>query len=208
MTPMQAAAANQTSMRAIFALRRYVHPPVERCELCRASLPARHGHLLDRKAATLRCACPGCAGRHGRPEDGFLAVPPRKEKLKDFILSDAGWNQFQIPIDLAFLVRKESGLVALYPGPAGIVQSETSPQAWNDLAAQNPVLDSLAPEVEALAINRVHGRRDAWRLSIDHCFTLAGTLRKDWHGLSGGPKVWEAIEHYFDERDFGGHDHA
>jgi hypothetical protein len=28
---------------------------------------------------------------------------------------------------------------------------------------------------------------------------LAGTLRKEWHGLSGGPRVWEAIEHYFDQ---------
>jgi hypothetical protein len=190
-------------MRAVFTLRRFVHPPLERCELCRASLPGAHTHLLELRAAQLRCACAACAGRYGTVEEGFLPVTPRKEKLPSFKLSDAGWGEFQIPIDLAFLVRRGDGLVALYPGPAGIVQSQASDEAWQDLAARNPVLTELAPEVEALVINRVHGRREAWRLSIDHCFSLAGTLRQKWHGLSGGPKVWDAIEHYFDQPEVG-----
>jgi hypothetical protein len=189
--------------RAVFALRRFIYPPVERCELCRASLPAQHAHLLEVRANQVRCACASCTGRYGTPEEGFLAVKPRKEKLTDFVLSDADWSQFQIPIDLAFLVRKADGLAALYPGPAGIIQSEASREAWADLAARNPVLGTLEPEVEALVVNRVHGRREAYRLSIDQCFSLAGTLRKEWHGLSGGPKVWEAIEHYFDSREAG-----
>jgi hypothetical protein len=200
---MQAAAANRADMRAVFALRRFVYPPLERCELCRASLPSGHAHLLEMRAGQVRCACASCGGKYGTAEEGFLPVAPRKEKLAGFALTDAGWSQFQIPIDLAFLVRKADGLVALYPGPAGIVQSQASGEAWEDLTAQNPILTELAAEVEALAINRVHGRREAWRLSIDHCFSLAGTLRREWHGLSGGPKVWEAIEHYFDRGEAG-----
>jgi hypothetical protein len=196
---MQASLQTKDGMRAIFALRRFVYPPAERCELCRARLAAQHSHLLETRAGQVRCACRACLDRYGKAEEGFLPVNSCKEKLADFALSDAQWGAFQIPIDLAFLVRKADGLVALYPGPAGIIQSETNKEAWTDLMDANPVLRDLAPEVEALAINRVHGRRDAWRLSIDHCFSLAGTLRKEWHGLSGGPKVWEAIEHYFDQ---------
>lgn len=196
---MQAGVETGTGMRAVFALRRFVYPPAERCELCRARLSSRHSHLLETRAGQVRCACAACNDRYGKAGEGFLPVASRKEKLSAFTLSDADWDQFQIPIDLAFLVRKGDGLVALYPGPAGIIQSEACREAWAELSAQNPVLAELAPEVEALAINRVHGRRDTWRLSIDHCFSLAGTLRKEWHGLSGGPKVWEAIEHYFDQ---------
>ncbi|HEY4265664.1 MAG TPA: DUF5947 family protein [Micropepsaceae bacterium] len=185
-------------MRAVFALRRFVYPPAERCELCRARLASQHSHLLETRVGQVRCACGACSERYGTPEEGFLPVNSRKDKLTDFALSDGQWDAFQIPIDLAFLVRRSDGLVALYPGPAGIIQAETNREAWTDLTEANPLLRDLAPEVEALAINRVHGRRDAWRLSIDHCFSLAGTLRKEWHGLSGGPKVWEEIEHYFD----------
>jgi hypothetical protein len=202
---MQAGESSGTAMRAIFSLRRFVYPPAERCELCRASLPAKHAHLLEIAAAKMRCACKPCAERYGRAEEGFLPIPPRKERLTTFQLSDADWDGFQIPIDLAFLVRKTGGLTALYPGPAGIVQSEPDPSAWESLAAHNSVLHELQPEVEALVVNRVHGRREAYRLSIDHCFTLAGTMRNQWHGLSGGPKVWDEIARYFDSIGAGGH---
>jgi hypothetical protein len=196
---------SRAPMKAIFSLRRFVYPPVERCELCRASLPSKHAHLLEIAASEMRCACKSCADRYGTAEEGFLPIAPRKERLTTFELSDADWDGFQIPIDLAFLVRKNAGLAALYPGPAGIVQSEPDSSAWEALAACNPVLNELQPEVEALVVNRVHGRREAYRLSIDHCFSLAGTMRSQWHGLSGGPKVWDEIARYFDSIEAAGH---
>lgn len=201
----EAARDSDRPMKAIFALRRFVYPPVERCEICRASLPGEHGHVLELGPSQLRCACPACMHRYGSTDSGFLAVTPRREKLADFVLPDAAWSAFQIPIDLAFLVRKAGTLTALYPGPAGIVQSEPAPEAWAQLAERNPVLGELTNEVEALVVNRVHGRRDAYRLSIDHCFALAGMMRREWHGLSGGPKVWNMIESYFDDSGAAGH---
>jgi hypothetical protein len=192
-------------MKAVFLLRRFVYPPVERCELCRASLPAKHAHLLETAASEMRCACKSCAERYGSTQTGFLPIVPRKERLAAFELSDTDWDGFQIPIDLAFLVRKSNGLTALYPGPAGIVKSEPDPSAWEWLATRNPVLTELQPEVEALVVNRVRGRREAFRLSIDHCFALAGTMRSQWHGLSGGPKVWDEIAQYFDSIEARGH---
>ncbi|HEX3809525.1 MAG TPA: DUF5947 family protein [Rhizomicrobium sp.] len=205
---MQAGGSSQTvgALKAIFSLRRFVYPPVERCELCRASLSGKHDHLLEIAAGQMRCACKSCAQSYGTAEEGFLPIASRKQRLSQFALSDAEWDGFQIPIDLAFLVRKGERLTALYPGPAGIVQSEPDPSAWQSLLAANPVLNELQPEVEALVVNRVQGRREAYRLSIDHCFTLAGTMRSQWHGLSGGPKVWDEIARYFDI--IGAGDHA
>jgi hypothetical protein len=199
------AADDGRTMKAIFTLRRFVYPPAERCELCRASLPAKHVHLLEIAADKMRCACASCAERHGTAEAGFLPIAPHKERMAAFALSNAEWDGFQIPIDLAFLVRKTGGLAALYPGPAGIVRSAIDASAWDALAARNPVLNALRPEVEALVVNRVQGRREAYRLSIDHCFALAGTMRSKWRGLSGGPEVWDEIARYFDGIGAPGH---
>ncbi|MGH7073394.1 MAG: DUF5947 family protein [Stellaceae bacterium] len=189
--------AGTVARPAVFTLRRFVYPPPERCELCRASLPATHAHLLELNSGELRCACSQCLKAFDGDNPEFRAVAPRKEKLGSLHLSDAEWDAFQIPIDLAFLVRGERGLRALYPGPAGIVQSAGAAPGWNDLVSINDVLRDLKPEVEALAIDRVRGRRDAYLLSIDHCYALTGVIRSQWHGLSGGPAVWDAIGAYF-----------
>jgi hypothetical protein len=34
---------------------------------------------------------------------------------------------------------------------------------------------------------------------IDRCFELVGLLRLNWHGLSGGEKVWKKIQDYFEK---------
>ena len=195
----RAAASADRARSGVFALRRFVYPPPERCELCRASLPAEHAHLLEVKSSTLRCACKSCLEENGDHGGEFLQVRPRKEKLRSFGMSDAEWNAFQIPIDLAFLVRGKNALQALYPGPAGMIQSMPNIDAWEDVATRNPVLRELAPDVEALLVNRVRGRKDAYRVSIDHCYALGGIIRSQWHGLSGGSEVWDAIEDYFAE---------
>lgn len=188
-------------MAAVFALRRFVYPPAERCELCRASLPAEHAHLLELKSSTIRCACKQCLRAFDGDNPEFRAVAPRKEKITSFRMTDAEWSAFQIPIDLAFLVHSDGGLRALYPGPAGIVQSAGGGRAWDDLVRANESLRDLKQDVEALTINRVRGKSDAYLLSIDHCYALAGLIRNRWHGLSGGPDVWNAIEAYFADPD-------
>jgi hypothetical protein len=55
----------------------------------------------------------------------------------------------------------------------------------------------LAPDVEALLVNRTKRKREYYRVSIDHCFALAGLIRTRWRGLSGGGEVWDAISSYF-----------
>jgi hypothetical protein len=73
--------------------------------------------------------------------------------------------------------------------------------AWSDLAVLNPVIAGIPAEIEALLIDRIAGRRDAYRVSIDHCYALAGIIRSHWRGLSGGGEVWDRIESYLAAAD-------
>ena len=75
--------------------------------------------------------------------------------------------------------------------------------AWNDLAAINPVLDTMEPDVEALLVNRVaqlRGSSAAILLisaPIDACYRLVGVIRANWRGFSGGAETWDAIGRFF-----------
>ena len=55
------------------------------------------------------------------------------------------------------------------------------------------------PEVEALLVNTTRGRREHWLVPIDDCFALVTLVRREWKGLSGGTRVWEEIDRFFDD---------
>lgn len=189
-----------TSFRGVRALRRFVSPPVERCEFCRARIAEDHPHLIDTAGRDMVCACRDCAASvTARGDRRYRHVQPRGVLLRDFNLTDAEWAAFQIPIDLAFIFRlaERDAPLALYPGPAGATQSWLNRDLWADLTAKNPVLLEFAPDVEALLIDRTKGRRDCYRVSADHCYALIGLMRTHWRGLSGGAEAWAAIDDYF-----------
>jgi hypothetical protein len=201
MDPDPPAAADNGTRSAFAALRRFARPRpvVERCDLCSAEVPAEHPHLLDLKSRQLLCACSACAilfdGAHG----SYRPVPRRLRMLSDFRLTDAGWDGLLIPIGLAFFFRRsETGkVVALYPSPAGATESQLPLESWQELVADNPVLQELEPDVEALLVNRVGGAREYYRVPIDECYKLAGIIRTRWRGLSGGTEVWDEIGRFF-----------
>lgn len=200
LNPVRSGAGKSPRRGWVAALQGYVAPAVERCELCRTSIPPRHPHLLDVERRAAVCACLGCATVLGAKPDGrFRRIPPTVERLADFRMSDAEWASLQIPIGLAFLVSSTAagGPVALYPGPAGATESRLDPEAWAVIVENNPRLADMAPDVEALVVNRIGGRREHVRLSIDRCFELIALFRKHWRGFSGGDEVWEAVEEFF-----------
>lgn len=129
----------------------------EVCELCGAEIPAEHPHLLEPAQRVLACACTACSllfdGGHGR----YRCVPRRIERLVGFHMSDARWLGLHVPIDLAFFFHSTpaNGVVALYPSPAGVTECTAAAEAWLELAEENPVLRELAPDVEALLVNRL-----------------------------------------------------
>jgi hypothetical protein len=178
--------------RGVFALRRFVHPGKERCEFCRAGIDERHPHLLERASGALRCVCPACASAS---EADHLRVHPRRERIDGIAITAVQWDTLGIPVELAFLVRHADGRCsAHYPGPAGVVRSEIAPESWTDLMRTNPAVAEFDADVEALLVNRAAGPGEAWRISIDECYALAGIMRRHWRGLSGGPEVWKEID--------------
>ncbi len=68
-----------------------------------------------------------------------------------------------------------------------------------EIADANPELQNLAPDVEALLVNRVGATREYFIAPIDECYRLVGLIRMHWRGLSGGAAVWGEIGRFFDD---------
>jgi hypothetical protein len=86
----------------------------------------------------------------------------------------------------------------MYPSPAGATESLLSLGAWGALVSANPSLQNMQPDVEALLVNRLGTSREYYIAPIDQCFELVGIIRMHWRGFSGGSKVWEKIQAFFD----------
>jgi hypothetical protein len=172
----------------------------ECCELCSAPVPADHRHLFDRRTEALACACGPCAALlAGRAAARYRPVPTRVGSLAGFRLDDERWEALQVPVGLAFFTRSTrlGRVVARYPGPAGVTESELALAAWEALEEANPVLRELEPDVEALLVNRVGTAGDHLVVPVDRCYALAGLVRARWRGASGGPEVWGAVAAFF-----------
>jgi hypothetical protein len=178
-------------------------PAVEQCELCSATVPPEHRHMLDVDARRLLCACRACSvlfdnasagGRHYRllPEC-VRALHPEPQA------ADLLWAELAIPVDLAFLFfdSAASRMVALYPGPMGATESQLPLGAWETFARESAALSAMQPDVEALLVNRTRGRSEHWIVPIDACYSLAGVIRTHWKGLGGGDVVWAELERFF-----------
>ena len=60
----------------------------------------------------------------------------------NFQMTDAQWENLLIPINMAFFFQSsvEGKVVALYPSPAGGVESLLPLDAWNEIVQQNATL--------------------------------------------------------------------
>jgi hypothetical protein len=181
-------------------------PDPERCELCAETLPAGHRHLLDLESRQLLCACRACALLFDRRAGGgghYRLVPERRLRLANFELGDLAWEQLRIPVDMAFFFHDSAAgrVAAFYPGAMGATESRLELEAWQEIAAANPVLSEMEPDVEALLIDRTRGARRQWLVPIDDCFALVGVIRTRWRGFSGGKEVWQEIDGFFERLD-------
>lgn len=187
---------------SIAALRRFVRPrvTVEHCDMCNAEIPDEHTHLLEPNSRKIHCACRACAILFdGEGRTKFRRVPTRVRYLPEFNLTDLQWNDLMIPIQLAFFFNStpDERIVALYPGPAGATESLLTLEAWNEIVAENSVLEQMQTDVEALLVNRVGKTRDYFVVPIDECYKLIGLIRTHWSGLSGGTEVWREINKFY-----------
>ncbi|GAC1502712.1 MAG: DUF5947 family protein [Vulcanimicrobiaceae bacterium] len=179
--------------------------PEERCDLCAKPIGESHSHLVDLKDRRLMCACRPCYlvfQPKGAAQGRFKTVPERYVWLQDLSLSDATWDQFQIPIGLAFFFYNsaEKKMVAFYPGPAGAMESLLSLDAWSDLQEAQPELATMESDVEAFLLRRErNGPEQYFIVPIDRCYELAGAIKLSWKGFDGGDEAREKIEAFFAE---------
>lgn len=169
-----------------------------RCDLCGGLMAEDHRHLLHVAERRIVCACEPCiAMRSG--EGDLRPTGTRAIVLDGFQLGDELWARFQIPIGLAFFMVSgaDGGVVALYPSPAGVTESELYLEAWDELVAANAVLADLEPDVEALVVNRLSEPPVHAIVPIDRCYELVGTIKSTWEGISGGDAVENAVEAFF-----------
>lgn len=171
--------------------------------MCSAGLGAEHPHLVEPSTRQLVCSCDPCAILFsGQAEMKYKRVPRRVRLLQNFQLMDAQWDNLMIPIQLAFFFHStpDNKIIALYPSPAGPIESLLTLEAWDEIAQDNAILKELEQDVEALLVNRVRAEMSEYYLvPIDECYKLVGLIRAHWRGLSGGTEVWKQIGNFFNE---------
>ena len=190
----------------------------ERCEMCREVLNDRHGHLVEVEKRSLTCACRACYllfTHSGAGGGRYRAVPERVYYDPDRPLTDADWNELQIPVAMAFFFYNSAlgHVVAGYPSPGGATECELDLSAWDRLAAGYPLLAALAPDVEAIFVSRQagqggisppsppgppSGRYEVFLIPIDECYSLVGELRLRWQGFDGGAEARAALATFLD----------
>lgn len=178
--------------------------PLERCELCSLELGADHPHLIELAQRRLICTCEACAILFSGQGVKFKRVPRRVASLSNFTLSDAEWDGLMVPINMAFFFKNslENRVIAMYPSPAGAMESLLALESWNDIMDRNPVMKAMESDVEALLVNRLgysrgHSAPEYYLLPIDECYRLVGLIRMHWKGLSGGTEVWQELGQFF-----------
>jgi hypothetical protein len=170
----------------------------ERCDLCNATIPDDHRHLLHLQERRIVCACEACwALRSGDAE--YRPTGMRTIWLGEFECSPEMWGRFQIPIGLAFFMRStvSGGVVVFYPSPAGATESELDLAAWDELVALNPPLAELDADAEALIVNRLSDPHQYAIAPIDDCYALVGLIKSRWEGISGGDALSAAVPSFF-----------
>lgn len=172
----------------------------EVCEMCAAPIPDDHPHVVNVETRNLLCSCRACHllfTSPGAAGEKFRAVPEHYHRAPSFQLSGALWDEFEIPVRVAFFFFNSAlgRVVAFYPSPAGATESTLPLDAWQSLLQANPFLRTLRPDVEALL---VYGGRDqafdCFVVPIAACYELTGIVKRHWRGFDGGQDAWRAIE--------------
>ncbi|MFE3525355.1 DUF5947 family protein [Streptomyces sp. NPDC059161] len=170
----------------------------ERCDLCAAPVADEHAHLYDAEEKEARCACGPCSvlfaggvGGDGR----YRLIPRRRIRLPKVDTEVLG-----VPVGLVFFVPRADGTVtAEGPSPAGAMRWEVDAAAWQRMVAACPQLALVEADVEALLVNTVHGLDHHWIVPVDDCYRMVAVVRREWRGLSGGGRVWPAVERFFED---------
>jgi len=200
---------------SLAGLRRFLVEPVDQapvqevCEMCATPVPPQHPHLVQVAERRMICACGPCGFLFSNPGaggGGYRRVPDRYLTDPDFQLTDAQWDQLQIPVGMAFFLDNsaQGKIIACYPSPAGATESELGLEAWTAGVGGGRLASELQPDVEALLVRRdSHGgtgprTAECLLVPVDACYRLVGLVRLHWRGFDGGADAWREIDNFFD----------
>jgi uncharacterized protein DUF5947 len=190
--PPRAAEVHDAGPLVQIRLPRREKPPGDRCDLCSAGVGAEHPHLFDPRARSLACVCDPCAllFHEPRPEARYVRVPRRVRSLENFRMTEAQWDALGVPVHLAFFFRSSPAdrMIALYPSPAGAMESLLPLGVWEEITAENPALAAMQADVEALLVHRVGEVREHLLAPIDRCFELTGMIRRHRTSILGSAR--------------------
>jgi hypothetical protein len=174
----------------------------EHCGLCGLPIPDAHRHVLDLTRRELHCACRACSILFDHAAAGgqhYRLIPERCERVAGLTLGELEWRSLGIPVQMAFFVRdgERNRVTAYYPSPAGATASTLEFETWDEIEARNPGLAEIAPDVEALLVDRTGDKLRAFIVGLDQCYRLIAVVRTHWRGFTGGERVWQEIERFF-----------
>ena len=141
-------------------------PQVEHCELCGVTVAEEHTHLIEPVNWRLVCCCDACAILFSSGQSPKYRLVPRQVRYwAHFHMIDVQWDDLHIPINLAFFLRSTPAnrVLAMYPSPAGPMESLLTLESWSDLVADNPQLGRLEPS----ALGKPNGRSPRVLCSAD-----------------------------------------
>ncbi|MGW4483841.1 DUF5947 family protein [Amycolatopsis sp. NPDC004368] len=174
--------------------------PGERCDVCSERVGLGHGHVIDLESRTIMCTCHACyllftrttASRRHR------AVPRRYLHTEPFPAGAALWEAAGIPgrMAFAFYNSPQNHAAVCHPIPTGTKESLLPKETWAELLDTQP---DVAPDVEAILINKRDTGFEAFLVPIDVCYELVALIRLQWCGPDGGPEAHEAIDRFFTE---------
>lgn len=171
--------------------------PEATCVLCAVAVRSGHRHLLQLEQKSIVCVCESCFARGARDAE-LRRTHGRVEWLEDFRLPEHVWTALGPPAGLALFLRSSSGrVVALSPRVSGAAESELPAADWERLASDNPTLDTLEPDAEALIVDRV-GRPPRHLIApIDTCNRLVGLVQSRTRAGMLEPELAPALDDFF-----------
>lgn len=174
--------------------------PGEKCDLCATPVDPDHAHLLELGKRSILCACTPCAILFSNSAGRFRRIPADVLTLPDFQLGDTQWTALEIPINLAFVFHSgvTGSVTAVYPSPAGAIESNPPVEVWSEIVHGEPRLTQLQPDVQALLINRLAEPYEYLLAPIDKCFELIGIVRTTWQGFTGGTELRKQVRTFFE----------
>jgi hypothetical protein len=155
-----AAAPTPADVLKRFTRPRSLDEDQEVCEMCGEVIAHEHPHVVNVESRSLLCTCRGCYllfTQEGAAGGKYRAVPDRYLYDPAFRLSESQWDDIQIPVSMAFFFINSSmeRFVSFYPSPAGATESLLDLGAWAEVIRANPQVPDLAPDVEAILLNKV-----------------------------------------------------